>query len=40
MARKTFDELVDEMNASNQTPAEWSHEEPKDGGKPEEIPAS
>ena len=40
MARKTFDELVDEMNTSSQTPAEWSHEAPKDGGKPEETPAS
>ena len=39
MARKTFDELVDEMNTSNQTPAEWSHEPPEDWRKPGEAPA-
>jgi chemotaxis protein histidine kinase CheA len=36
MARKTFDELVDEMNTSNQTPSEWSHEAPEDRSKPEQ----
>lgn len=36
MARKTFDELVDEMNTSNQTPAEWSHEAPENWSKPEQ----
>lgn len=35
MARKTFDELVDEMNTSDKTPAEWSHESPEDSPKPE-----
>ena len=35
MARKTFDELVDEMNTSEKTPAEWSHEAPEDWSKPE-----
>lgn len=39
MARKTFDELVDEMNTSSKTPAEWSHEPPEDWRKPEETPA-
>ena len=39
MARKTFDELVDEMNTSSQTPAEWSHEPPEDWHKPGETPA-
>lgn len=39
MARKTFDELVDEMNTSNQTPAEWSHEPPEDWRKPGETQA-
>lgn len=39
MARKTFDELVDEMNTSSQTPAEWSHEPPEDWRKPEETKA-
>lgn len=39
MARKTFDELVDEMNTSSQTPAEWSHEPPEDWHKPGEAPA-
>lgn len=36
MARKTFDELVDEMNTSNQTPSEWSHEAPENWSKPEQ----
>lgn len=35
MARKTFDELVDDMNASDKTPAEWSHEAPEDWSRPE-----
>lgn len=39
MARKTFDELVDEMNTSSQTPAEWSHEPPEDWHKPGETTA-
>lgn len=36
MARKTFDELVDEMNASDKTPSEWSHEAPENWSKPEQ----
>ena len=39
MARKTFDELVDEMQTSNQTPAEWSHEPPEEWHKPGETKA-
>ena len=35
MARKTFDELVDEMNTSDKTPAEWSHESQEGSQKPE-----
>ena len=39
MARKTFDELVDEMGTSSQTPAEWSHEPPGDWHKPGDTKA-